>query len=128
MDQSPSQQADSHSASHEIPRLLWNLKFYYRVRVQNSPPLDPITETNFVLQVLYTVWTIADKDSGDCFSLRFCTPNWSTPFHTCWHAAKFCNAGCIHKQFTRNSQIYLTQCSKTVIYYLMKWKHFIIGN
>jgi hypothetical protein len=40
MERSPSSEANSHSASQEIPRLLWNLKIHYRVH--NSPSLDPI--------------------------------------------------------------------------------------
>jgi hypothetical protein len=40
MEQSPSWEANSHSASQEFPRLLWNLTVYYRV--YNSPPLVPI--------------------------------------------------------------------------------------
>jgi len=40
MEQSPSWEADNHSASQEILRLLWNLKVRYQVH--KSLPLAPI--------------------------------------------------------------------------------------
>ena len=40
MQQSPSWEVNSFSASQEIPRILWNPNVHYRI--QNSPPPDPI--------------------------------------------------------------------------------------
>jgi hypothetical protein len=40
MEQSPSSEANSHSTSKKIPRLLYHPKFHYRVH--RSPPLVPV--------------------------------------------------------------------------------------
>jgi len=40
MEQSPSSEANSHSAGQEIPRLLWNLKVYHNVH--KNPSRIPI--------------------------------------------------------------------------------------
>jgi hypothetical protein len=75
-EQSPSWEADSHSASQEISRLLWNPKVHYRVH--NSPPLLPI------LSQLHAVHTFLLYFSNIHFNIIFSyTPRsskWYLPF------------------------------------------------
>jgi hypothetical protein len=57
MDQSPSWEANSFSASQEIPRILWNLDVHYHIH--KSPPpvpilsqLSPIRAPSHVLKII----------------------------------------------------------------------------
>jgi hypothetical protein len=48
MEQSPSWEADSHSASEEVIHLLWNVKIYYRVHKSHPIPMPSVTFRNKV--------------------------------------------------------------------------------
>jgi hypothetical protein len=54
MEQSPSSEADSHSASQEIPTLLRNLKVYYRFH--RSPPLVSILSQLYPVHIVAPCW------------------------------------------------------------------------
>jgi hypothetical protein len=54
MEQSPSWEANSFSASQEIPRILWNLEVHFRVH--KSPPPVPLNTGNLLPnQLIYGV-------------------------------------------------------------------------
>jgi hypothetical protein len=85
--QHPSGKANCYSASHEIPRNLWNPKV--QCRVQNSPPLTPIlSQMNpfdvLVFHLVLSCCLCLDVASG--LYIRFPHQNSQCIFlpHTCY--------------------------------------------
>jgi hypothetical protein len=74
MEQSPSWEADSHSASQEIPLLLWSLKVLYRV-YKSSSPVPILSHENPV----HTFPPYFPKISSNILPSASRSPKWSLP-------------------------------------------------
>jgi len=66
MEQSPSSEANRHSASQDIPHFSWNVKVHYHLH--KNLPLDPVLSQMNPVQILksYILWSILILSSYLC--------------------------------------------------------------
>ena len=93
-EQSPSWEANSFSASQEIPRILWNPKFHYRSHTCPPPvpilsQLDPVYTPTFHFLKIYFNIILPSTPGSSKWSLSFKfphqTPVYASPLpHTCY--------------------------------------------